>query len=241
MNIAKRIEEKISNIEKGKTFTYKDLTIKREEYSATSKTIERLIKREIIKRISTGLFYKPKKTVFGELLPDNEEILKSYLFKGGKRIAYITGTFLYNKLGLTTQIPQIIKIASREKVIKINKTNIKALPVKSYVEVTNRNYQYLEILDALKDFKKIPDLKIKNGLKILSEILKKLKKGETKKIIKYSLKYPPRTRALLGALLEANNIKENLDELQESLNPFTEYSLGIDKNILPTTEKWKIK
>ena len=60
MNIAKKIEEIIDNIESGKTFTYKDLDIKKEEYSAASKSIERLIKKEIIKRISTGVFYKPK-------------------------------------------------------------------------------------------------------------------------------------------------------------------------------------
>jgi len=46
---------------------------------------------------------------------------------------------------------------------------------------------------------------------------------------------------LLGALLEENGIKDNLEELQESLNPLSEYSFGIKKHILPTVENWKIK
>lgn len=241
MNVAKKIEEEINSIREGETFTYRQLSIDNSEYQTAAKSIERLIKKEIIRRISPGVFFKPKQTVFGELLPNNEEILKPYLFNNGKRIAYITGTFLYNKLGLTTQIPQVIKIASREKEIKINKSNIKAIPAKSYVDVTNKNFQYLEILDAIKDFKKIPDLNSENGIKVLSNIIKNLKRSEVEKIVKYSLKYPPRTRALLSAILEANNIKDNLDKLKKSLNPLSEYSLGIEKRFLPTIENWKIK
>ena len=241
MKIAQKIEGEINSIKEGETFTYQQLSIDNNEYQTAAKSIERLIKKGIIKRISPGIFYKPKQTVFGELLPNNEEIIKPYLFKNGKRIAYITGSLLYNKLGLTTQIPQTIKIASRENEIKISKSNIKAIPAKSYVDVTNKNYQYLEILDAIKDFKKIQDLNIENGVTVLLNILKKFKQEEIGKIIKYSLKYPPRTRALLGALLEANKLKDNLMELQKSLNPLSIYSLGIGKKILPTIENWNIK
>jgi len=240
MNIAKKIEEKLKTIKEGEIFTYEDLCIEKNEYPSAAKSIERLIKKGIIKRISSGLFFKPKQTVFGELLPKEEEILKPYLYKNGKLIAYITGIYLYNKLGLTTQIPQTIKIASREKEIKINKSNLKVKPAKSYVDVTNKNFQYLEILDAIKDFKKIPDLNTETGIRILSNILRELKKDNLNKIIKYSLKYPPRTRALLGALLEEIGIDE-LKDLKNSLNPLSEYYFGINKEMLKTAENWKIK
>jgi len=91
MNIAKRVKNRINNIEINNIFTYKDLNIKKEEYYAATKTIERLIKKGKIKRLSKGIFYKPKQTVFGELRPDEENIIKPYLFKNRKRIAYITG------------------------------------------------------------------------------------------------------------------------------------------------------
>jgi len=241
MSIAKKIENKISLINEGETFTYQQLSIDKNEFQTAAKSIERLIKKGVIKRISPGIFFKPRQTVFGELLPNDEEILRSYLFSNGKRIAYITGTYLYNKLGLSTQIPQIIKIASREKEIRVNKASIKTKPAKSYVDVTNKNYQYLEILDAIKDFNKIPDLNTENGIKVLLNILKKLKREDIDKVLKYSLKYPPRTRALLGALLEEIGIKDNIDNLRDSLNPLSEYSFGIKKDVLPTVENWKIK
>ena len=241
MNIAKKIEEKIDSIVKGNTFTYKDLQINKREYAATSKTIERLIKKGKIKRISTGIFYKPKQSAFGELKPDEEKIITPYLLKNGKRIAYITGILLYNKMGLTTQIPKEISIASREKRIYIAKGNIKANAVKSYVEVTDENYKYLEFLDALKDWKKIPDLDKKSAIVILTNILKKINKKQTNELLNIALSYPPRVRAFLGALLEYSKKKINLNCLEESLNPLTEYKLGISKDILPTIEKWNIK
>ncbi len=241
MNIAKKIKEKIGTINEGETFTYKELSIEKNEYHSAAKSIERLIKKGIIKRISPGIFFKPKQTIFGELLPKEEEILKPYLYKNGSRIAYITGIYLYNKLGLTTQIPQTIKIASREKEVKVNKSNLKIKPAKSYIDVTNKNFQYLEILDTIKDFKKIPDLNTENGISILLNILKELKKDEIKKMIKYCLNYPPRTRALLGALLEEIGIEDGLNNLADSLNPLSEYYFGINKEILKTAGNWKIR
>ena len=241
MNIAKKIEEKIDNIESGKIFTYKELNIKKEEYSAASKSIERLIKRKIIKRISTGVFYKPKQTVFGELKPDEEKIITPYLFKNGKRIAYITGLLLYNKMGLTTQIPKEISIASNKKRIYISKGNIKAKAVKSYVEVTDKNYKLLELLDALKDFKKIPDLNKKSAISILTDKLSSLNNKQIKELIEIALEYPPRVRAFLGALLENLDKNFNTTSLDNSLNPLSEYELGLTKDILPTVEKWNIK
>ena len=239
MNIAKKIEEKIKTIEKGEAFTYKDLALKKEEYSAASKTIERLLKKGLIKRISTGVFYKPKQTAFGELKPDEEKIITPYLFKNGKRIAYITGLLLYNKMGLTTQIPKEISIASTKKRIYISKGNIKGNAVKSYMEVTDENYKYLELLDIIKDFKSIPDLDKESAIKILTNKILELNNKQKKELIEIALEYPPRTRALLGAILE--NIGENTKKLDDSLNPLSEYKLGITKEILPTIEKWNIK
>lgn len=241
MGVTQKIQKQISKLADGTTFKYEQLAIEPQEFSATAKAIERLITKGIIKRVSTGVFYKPKKTVFGELKPNEEEILKPYLFEKGKRIAYITGTSLYNRLGLTTQIPKSIKIASRDKRITVSNGNIKASPAKSYVDVTDKNFYLLELLDALKDFKKIPDLDKNSAIKILSNKLKELNTIETKLLIKYGLAYPPRVRSFLGALLENIKTESDLSVLKTSLNPLSEYEYGISKKILPTVENWNIK
>jgi hypothetical protein len=240
MKVTEKIEKKIKRMLEGTTFKYQQLNIAVDEYGAAAKAIERLIVRGIIKRVSTGIFYKPKKTVFGELRPGETEIIKPYLFEQGKRIAYITGTALFNNLGLTTQVPKTIKIASRNKRITINAGSLKAKPVKSYVDVTDENYQFLEILDVLKDFTIIPDLDKEAGIMFLLNKLKNLSEKEKSRMIKFALQYPPRTRAFLGALLNKIEIEGNRI-LKQSLNPLTIYELGINNALLSTAPSWNIK
>jgi len=241
MKVAEKILKKIKQIQEGTTFNYQQMNIAPEEYSAAAKAIERLIEKDLIKRVSTGLFYKPKKTTFGELRPREEELIKPYLFVQGKRIAYITGITLYNHMGLTTQVPKIIKIASRSKRITINSGNIHAKPVKSYVDVSNDNYYLLEVLDVLKDFTIIPDLDKNMAIIFLSTKLNELTEKDKLKIIKYALNYPPRVRALLGALIDKINIALDTTVLKQSLNPLTLYELGINNELLPTAQNWNIK
>src|SRR6056297_518809 len=171
MKVAEKIKTKINSIPSGVTFNYQKLGISTSEYTAAAKALERQIKQGVIKRVSTGIFYKPKQSAFGVLRPREEELLKPYLFQNGRRIAYVTGGSLYNRMGLTTQIPKTIKMASRSKRITTRIGNTQVKPAKSYVEVTDNNYQFLEYLDALKDFKTISDLEKKSAISVLSQKL----------------------------------------------------------------------
>jgi hypothetical protein len=240
MKVAEKIERKINRMQEGTTFKYQQLAIDAAEYSAAAKAIERLIKRGIVKRVSTGVFYKPKQSAFGELKPREEELLKPYLSEDGKRIAYITGGSLYNRMGLTTQVPKTIKVASKVKRVttKLGKTQVK--PVKSYVDVTNENYYLLEILDALKDYKAIPDMDKRSAIILLRNKISELSENDLSKMLRYALKYPPRAKALLGAILELLKGNNGLKPLKASLNPLTAYKLGLKEEILPTAPNWNI-
>jgi len=240
MTTAQNIAQQIERIPEDSTFGYIDLNITKEKFLTAAKAIERLLKAGKIKKISKGKFYKPKMTVFGELKPSETELLKPYLFQNGKRIAYVTGNYLYNKLGLTRQVTSKLNIASRSKRIFINAGTLKATAVKSYAEVTDDNYQLLGLLDAIKDFKNIPDLNAKSGLEILSSIIEKLSKQELKLLVDYALLYPSRVRALLGAILEKIGYTKEIKSLKESLNPLSKYKLPISKKDLPTIINWNI-
>jgi hypothetical protein len=241
MKVTEKILKQIQSISEDTTFGYEQLNISKAEYVTAAKALERLIKRGVIKKVSKGTFYKPKMTVFGELKPGDNEILRPYLFKGNKRIAYITGTQLYNQLGLTTQMAFRIKIASLSKRIYINTRAIKATPVKSYAEVTDKNYELLGFLDAMKDLKIIPDSNTQSAITILSNIIKNLNEEQTKEMIKYALHYPPRVRALLGAILEQANKKKEIEKLKESLNPLTHFKMGLKRTSLKTALNWNIQ
>ena len=241
MTLAKKIKKQIENFPVGETFRYEQLDIGKDQYITVAKILERLQKDGLIKKISKGTFYKPKKTIFGELKPDEQELLKPYLFENKKRIAYITGNYLYNQLGLTTQLTSVLKIACQSKRIYVNTGAIKAKPVKSYTEVTDQNYQILGFLDAMKDLKTIPDINIKSAVKILSSLVNKLNSEELNKMIEYALLYPPRVRALLGAIIESQIEGGDIRKLNNSLNPLSVFKLGISSEILKTALKWNIK
>ena len=242
MALAKEIRKKIKSLPEGKTFGYDDLRIAKDDYTTAAKALERLQKEGLIKKVSKGVFYKPEQTVFGELKPDYNELLRPYLFENGKRVAYETGTSLYNRLGLTTQMAFRIKIASRGKRININRENLKADAVKSYAEVTDNNYETLGLLDAFKDIKKIPDSSVAQAIKRLSTIVNELNDKQTESFIKYALMYPPRVRALVGAVLENIGKKpKGVEKLKESLNPLTTIKMGVKENELPTKSNWYIE
>jgi hypothetical protein len=241
MTVSQKIEQQLQQIPEGTTFRYQDLAIESSEYPAASKTIERLITKGTLQRAAKGVFYKPKQTVFGALKPNDNELLKQYLFKDGQRVAYITGASLYNEMGLTTQVPFVITIASktRRAFTSINYLTIK--PAKSYVEVTDDNYKLLGILDAIKDFNTISDINNELGITLLINKLRVLSPNETTAIMQYALEYPPRVRALLGAMLEIMDKSLALNTLKSSLNPLSKYNYGIKNDILPNALDWQLK
>jgi len=142
---------------------------------------------------------------------------------------------------VTTQVPKNIKIASRDKRIYASVGAIKGTPVRSYIDVSDKNFYLLEILDVLKDFNKIPDLDKGAAIKILSNKLVNLSPTETNQLVKYCLTYPPRVRAFLGALLEQTDSSIELATLKKSLNPLSEYNYGIKSSSLPTVKNWNLK
>jgi len=241
MKLSEKIRTKINKFSRGKTFGYADLEIERKEYLTAAKVLERLQKKGIIKKITKGVFYKPEQTVFGELKPDIDEQLKKYLFKNGKRIAYVTGLLLYNRLNLTTQVPYRIKIASRSNRISISRGTLKADAVKSYLEVTDKNYELLGFLDAIKDIKKIPDTTVNTSVKILTAKIKALNDKKMKEMVQYVLFYPPRVRALLGAILENINSSVSAQKLKYSLNPLTKFKFGLKDDVLINIKDWNIE
>jgi hypothetical protein len=240
MKIAEQIRRAIQKQPEDKVFGYNDLGVAKHDYQTAAKALERLQKQGVIKKMSKGLFYKPLSTPFGQLMPSEEEQLKPYLFKKEKRIAYITGEFLYNKIHLTTQVSFKLKIASSRR-INIDKGAIKASSVKSYVEVSDANYELLGYLDALKDIKRIPDCSITQAVKIMRGKIGKLREKNVDQLVKYALQYPPRVRALLGALLEYNRSNVSIKQLKNSLNPLTTFKLGLKVSDLPKMHDWYIE
>ena len=241
MKVTDKIITKINRIDAGAVFGYDTLGISSDEILAASKALSRLVDKGLIKRARKGYYYKPKVSVFGEQKPREDVLLSLYLFEKKKQVAYITGTRLYNRLGLTTQVPNSVRVASMDKQIKGKVGNMLVKPAKSYVKVTNDNIRYLEILDVIKDLNTIPDLQKSDGIVYLKKVLYDFDKAEIKKLVSFGSEYPPKVRALLGALLEAMKIDTTVySGLKKSMNPSSSYEYGITSKLLSTANSWNI-
>ncbi|WP_103864807.1 DUF6088 family protein [Aquimarina sp. I32.4] len=240
MNITADIKTKIARIDTGEVFTYDTLAIPQGEFSAAAKALSRLVANGIIKRYKNGIYYKPKQTVFGELKPREDVLLKNYLFENNKQIAYVTGVRLYNQLGLTTQIPNVVRLASKDKQIKTTIGNLVIKPAKSYVTVTKKNIPLLQLLDVIKDFKSIPDLDKKQGIAFLKSSIKNLSDTDKNKLVDFAKVYPPKVRALLGAILQSLSLNELSKQLKETINYLSSYEFGLSQKILPSIENWNV-
>ena len=75
--------------------------------------INRLVKENKLSQFIKGIYYKPKKGVFGNKpLNINKVIEKKYICDEDGTKGYFTGAYLFNKLGLTTQVPKEILIVT---------------------------------------------------------------------------------------------------------------------------------
>ncbi|MEO6832936.1 MAG: DUF6088 family protein [Chitinophagaceae bacterium] len=242
MKVAAQIRNSIAAIPESQPFGYADLDIEASNFVTAAKALERMQKTGVIKKVSKGVFYKPQMTIFGVLGPDYDAILDRFLFKNKKRVGYITGGELYNWLNLTRQNYFRKKIATNRSRKRIEIGWLKTSTVKTYVEITEGNYQLLGILDALKDIKNIADTSTTKAIKILVPKLKKFEQKDIQSLIDYSFQYPPRVRALLGAIVEGNfEGAFDLSALRKSLNPTTTYKIGIKESDFPTIKNWNIK
>ena len=71
-------------------------------------------------------------------------------------------------------------------------------------------------------------------------IIRNLKEKDKNTIVRLAIKYPPATKALLGALLD--ELQQNLLSvpLYKILNPITKYKLAGEKGVLGAPEKRNI-
>lgn len=242
MKVAGQIRKKIKSIPESQPFGYADLGIAPNDFFTAAKALERLQKKGVIKKKSKGIFYKPKQSAFGTLGPDYNALINRNLYKNSKRVGYITGGELYNQLNLTTQNYFTTKIATNRSRKKIEQGWLKTNTVKSYVEITEENYQLLGILDALKDISSIPDTSTIQAIKILARKLVNFKKKDIDALIEFALQYPPRVRALLGVIIEDKfETGFDLSILKNSLNPTTVYKFKLKESDFPSIKNRNIK
>ena len=118
--------------------------------------LKNLMQAEKIKRFDSGIYFLPRKSIFGngsELLV--EQVIDSkYLQNDGDRYGYISGLIFCNQIGLTSQIPMQYEVVSNKATSDYRETTLARSRIiirKPRVKITEANYKNLQFLDMIKD------------------------------------------------------------------------------------------
>lgn len=193
-----------------------------------------------IAKLSKGKYYKPENTPFGNLQPSQAQIVKDLLEENGKVTGYLTGYSIYNQLGLTAQISNTIQIGKNEIRPSFKRGRYTISFIKQKNTITRENIPLLQLLDAIRYIKKIPDASVESSCRRFLAIIKNMTDKEVNTLVRLALKYPPASRALLGALLEQLQNAKVAEPLFKSLNPITKFKLAGAEKVLSTTKIWNI-
>ena len=241
MKATDSITYKIDRLPNGYIFTYIDFMDMVNRKEAIIKALNRMTKSGKIAKLSKGKYYKIEITQFGNLEPDQYQVVKDLLEMDGKVSGYLTGFSTYNKLGLTTQISNTIQIGKNNVRPGFKRGRYTISFIKQKNIITKDNIYLLQILDAIKYIKKIPDASINTSFKRLLSIVKTLSMNDIETMVRLALKYPSFTRALLGTMLEEAKNRTLVETVRRTLNPITIYKLpGIEK-VSTLAKNWNIK
>lgn len=228
----------IERIPKGYIFTYNNFYTESDKKEAVIKALNRMAQSGKLAKLAKGRYYKPESSPFGNLKPSQAQIVKDLLEEDGKITGYLTGLSLYNTLGLTTQVSNVIQIGKNHVRPDFCREQYNISFIRQKNKITRENTPLLQLLDAIRYIKRIPDTNIETSCTRLLSILKNISNKDLQSMVKLSKNYPPATRALFGAMLDHLASGYDTAILLASLNPITKYKLSGILKVLPTAGKW---
>lgn len=231
---SKIIEQTVNSFRTDYVFTYRDLGLPPEFSANVIRKLNRMADMGVIQRLSKGRFYKPKQTMFGNLKPSQQEVVKDLLEKEGKIVGYLTGVSIFGQLGLTTQISNVIEIGVNGKKNNTRRGIYSIRFVQQANQISKNNIPLLQLLDSIKSIKRIPDSTPDSSYNRIREIMKSLDEKSIDSMVKLAMKYNPMTRAIVGAIIEDLFDEELARVLKDTLNPITVYKVGLTKKVLST-------
>ena len=184
----------IKNYKEGEPIFFSDITVEGISKPALNQQLKRLMEYGKLMKYETGVYYLPRKTSLGTYVgPTADSVAKyRYISRGNNIDGYYTGNTFANQLGLTTQVPMVVEIAS-------NNTNSSPREVsigdrrfyirKPIVKVDWENVYVLQMLDILKNLDIYLDYTYEEARKRFAEYIK-LHKIKRIDVDKYIRKYP---------------------------------------------------
>lgn len=241
MVAAKIIENKIARMKPSRIFTVDELGFPPHWRENVRIKLGRMVKSGQIEKGGRGKYYKPKASVFGNIGPHQSEVLRDLMYDNGVLSGYITGYAIWNKMGLTSQVSNAITVGTSHRHDPMKRGHYQVRFIMQANRITSASIPLLQILDSLKMIKQIPDTTVDRSAVILKKHIADLDAQKLRMLVKLSGKYPPRVRALLGAILESAGNHDYTAEIKATLNPSTTYTIGLSKLSEVDLNNWNIE
>lgn len=235
------IANSINRFAKGYIFTASSFKGEVKSLDAARKALSRMADAGKIVRLSKGRFYKPEPSPFGVLPPGPDEVVKDLLESGGRVTGYLTGLSVYNRLKLSTQVGRVVQIGRNEVRPPLRRGVYRIVFLKQKNRITPENIPLLQLLDCIRQVKKIPGTSVADACVRLRALVAERTEDDRRTLVRLAMKYPPSTRALLGALLGEPEDGELSVRLLESLNPLTTYGILGAGWVLKDADVWRIR
>jgi len=130
--------------------------IQYEDYSRpwVLKELKKLVDSGELKRFDRGIYYFSKKMPWGDdsTLSSRKIAMRRFVTDGNEIYGYITGLSLWNMSGLSTQVPNMLEVATNNETTRVRDIYIGYQRVrarKSRTEITKDNVRTLQLLDLM--------------------------------------------------------------------------------------------
>lgn len=180
---------------------------RREELLRFSKAVDRdlmlLTNSKVLKKVAAGLYYKPAKSDFGVLPPDDAELVKSFL-KGDPFLLYSWNHYNSLGLGLTQLYHQsVVYNHKRHGLFKLgNKEFNFCRPSRGFPKELTPEFLLVDLVNNLNDLAEDANF-------IKEQIHKRLSQFNFKKVVYYAKKYGKvGTKCFFEEIAHHNNEKE---------------------------------
>jgi Family of unknown function (DUF6088) len=206
-------------------------------FSAVAQALSRLTRQGTIERLSKGVYYRNRETVFGKSRPNPAAIRD---LASRQKALFPSGIAAANLLGFTTQMPKQGEIAtsalSLPRKLVGNDTLIHTRRPEAWASLSETD---AALLDFLRYGGKFSELSQEDTIHRLSALLSE--QGRLSRLLKVADSEPPRVRAMLGALSEQlGTNRRTLQRLRASLNSLSRFDFGM-LTALPNASNWQAK
>ena len=180
------------------------------------------MKQNALVRISKGVYCRPKKTRFGVIMANENEIIQ--YFTGNSKNGMVIGYRLYNREGLTTQVPKTTELYSN--LITEEKKIVRNVSIlKLNMQLEEPKVKMIETLEILQNYTQIEDVNIRAFVFYLQKAANEYDNKAANEVLS-GIKYKKCTIAFLEMILNHYGIK----------NTLSKYLSGTSRYAIPRVE-----